>query len=389
MCSTAALRLKSRTPSQEPLSRDRLQQFEEHLPACGWKTLLLAEAYYQFARDTPGFADACWRACLGLAESFLQSLPPADDSVSERDEADLLRELARLMLGLEPSSSLAEQVALTSWRLRRVARYETAVITQDMQAACTTLPLQPEKTLVPGEQSLAVRLAEAEEQLQRAGKQLAAWEVPGLLEQLPDLPDEAPVSSEDAWDALQEVWFQVDAAPPFSQTQLPSDPTWLSELGVPAEHVSNAYAWSGWTAGLVREGCTRLATVTHLDRDELVACTLADNQEFVNSCRERVQRWEQTVKDLRQQVQQEQLRQAVRFLLPDEATVNKLMRYEAHLTRQMLQALHTLERLQAARAGVPVMPPAALDVMVDVSGDEVTTPVATGKGTMLSSARVA
>ena len=30
-----------------------------------------------------------------------------------------------------------------------------------------------------------------------------------------------------------------------------------------------------------------------------------------------------------------------------------------------LQALHTLERLQAARAGQPVTPPAALDVTVD------------------------
>jgi hypothetical protein len=31
----------------------------------------------------------------------------------------------------------------------------------------------------------------------------------------------------------------------------------------------------------------------------------------------------------------------------------------------MLQALHTLERLQAARAGQPVTPPVALDVTVD------------------------
>jgi len=64
---------------------------------------------------------------------------------------------------------------------------------------------------------------------------------------------------------------------------------------------------------------------------ELLACTLADKQEFVRVCRQRAEQWEQTVKDLRQQVQQEQQRQALRCLLPDEATVNKLMRYEAHL----------------------------------------------------------
>ena len=52
-------------------------------------------------------------------------------------------------------------------------------------------------------------------------------------------------------------------------------------------------------------------------------------------------------------------------MLPDDTTLNKVTRYEAHLSRQMLQALHTLERLQAARAGQPVPPPAALDVTVD------------------------
>jgi hypothetical protein len=50
------------------------------------------------------------------------------------------------------------------------------------------------------------------------------------------------------------------------------------------------------------------------------------------------------------------------------STVEKVSRYEAHLSRQMLQALHTLERLQAARAGEPSTPPAALDVTLDASG---------------------
>jgi hypothetical protein len=51
-------------------------------------------------------------------------------------------------------------------------------------------------------------------------------------------------------------------------------------------------------------------------------------------------------------------------MLPDGATLEKVTRYESHLSRQMLQALHTLERLQAARAGRPALPPAALDVTV-------------------------
>ena len=38
-------------------------------------------------------------------------------------------------------------------------------------------------------------------------------------------------------------------------------------------------------------------------------------------------------------------------LLPDEYTLNKIMRYEAHLNRQLYQALHELEALQARRQG--------------------------------------
>ena len=49
-------------------------------------------------------------------------------------------------------------------------------------------------------------------------------------------------------------------------------------------------------------------------------------------------------------------------ILPERGTLETLSRYEAHLSRQLNQALHELQRLQAARAGEPVSPPAALDV---------------------------
>ena len=38
-------------------------------------------------------------------------------------------------------------------------------------------------------------------------------------------------------------------------------------------------------------------------------------------------------------------------LLPDEATLNKVMRYESHLNRQFFQALHELEALRTHRTG--------------------------------------
>jgi hypothetical protein len=44
-----------------------------------------------------------------------------------------------------------------------------------------------------------------------------------------------------------------------------------------------------------------------------------------------------------------------------------LSRYEAAIARQLRADLHELQRLQAARAGVPVSPPAVVDVLVEVA----------------------
>ena len=55
-------------------------------------------------------------------------------------------------------------------------------------------------------------------------------------------------------------------------------------------------------------------------------------------------------------------------LLPSTDKLEKLTRYEAHLSRQLGQALHDLQRLQAGRSDVPIAPPAVLDVIV--SGPE-------------------
>ena len=48
-------------------------------------------------------------------------------------------------------------------------------------------------------------------------------------------------------------------------------------------------------------------------------------------------------------------------LLPDEKTLEKVSRYEAHLSRLLFKALHELEALQVRRSG-GVAPLARLDV---------------------------
>ena len=47
-------------------------------------------------------------------------------------------------------------------------------------------------------------------------------------------------------------------------------------------------------------------------------------------------------------------------LLPDEKTLEKVTRYEAHLSRGLYKALHELEALQTKRSGGPLLWPASM-----------------------------
>ena len=52
--------------------------------------------------------------------------------------------------------------------------------------------------------------------------------------------------------------------------------------------------------------------------------------------------------------------------LPDDQNINKIQRYEAHISRQFYKALHELQRLQAARLSGRVQVPLAVDIDVSV-----------------------
>ena len=50
--------------------------------------------------------------------------------------------------------------------------------------------------------------------------------------------------------------------------------------------------------------------------------------------------------------------------LPDDASLAKIQRYEAHLSRKFDKALHELQRLQAARSGLRPLAPAAIEIEI-------------------------
>jgi hypothetical protein len=108
--------------------------------------------------------------------------------------------------------------------------------------------------------------------------------------------------------------------------------------------------FEGWSAGTVRAGIETIAGATDEDPEELLEVA-------TDSARRVVIRKEQAS----EQVERDLGRMARERLLPEEKTLEKVSRYEAHLSRLMFKALHELEALQVSRSG-GAAPLARLDV---------------------------
>ena len=227
-------------------------------------------------------------------------------------------------------TALAERVALHLWRLARVARYEREV---------TALGLET----VHERDDNGSRLWAAPEDMRRCADrriQEAHTEqvlVAGLLE----LPDDELVDTALATSLLRAFADAGGVDFDNSNMLLPNYPD-----GAALHDVA-------WTAGLLRGCLAAVAEHAGVDPEIVLASrTEAYEQRLLKAQDERVS------VDLRA----ERLRR--RRLLPDQAELTKLTRYESHLERSLFRTLHELQRLQASRTGgAPA--PVAVDVSVD------------------------
>jgi hypothetical protein len=101
----------------------------------------------------------------------------------------------------------------------------------------------------------------------------------------------------------------------------------------------------GWTVGLVKRVIGAYA--------ERVGYSFED---LVGAAKEYAQGQERSAQDSsersgRSDVETELDRMRRERLIPDGKTLQKIARYEAHISRQMYQALHELEALQTRRGG--------------------------------------
>jgi hypothetical protein len=233
---------------------------------------------------------------------------------------------------------LAERVALLSWRLHRVTRYETE-----------SIALYQEKVEddLARERRFGSQVLGAEHPEDVRSRLKAARSKHRFLKRLPKLDADKHVS---AFDADTTLWTVTEYADRVAEGVIAPEEV-VEGISVPG--VPEGVDWEdyeGWTAGKVRTGIQAIAKATDEDSEELLEyATDAARRDVLG----KEQAAEQVAKDLE--------RMSRERVLPRVEILEKVTRYEAHLSRQLYAALHELEALQTKRAGGNA-PLARLDV---------------------------
>jgi hypothetical protein len=233
---------------------------------------------------------------------------------------------------------LAERVALLSWRLHRVTRYETESIALSQEKLEEELAQKRHSAYGFGSV-----YGSAHPQDVRAAHE-SARKTQRLLKRFPTLPDDKQLSPVEADSILWTVWGQVDEEVELEEIEIPGVPKPLN-----LEALSE-YDDVAWTVSLVRLGISVIASHAGEDAAELLGAAAEEARRNVSRTKHRA---EEVERDLRNMSRER--------LLPDDKTLEKVARYEAHLSRQLYKAMHELEALQSRRLG-GVAPLARLDV---------------------------
>jgi hypothetical protein len=225
---------------------------------------------------------------------------------------------------------LAERVALLLWRLHRVTRYEREAIALSQERLEDDLAERRQRPF-----SSVLGSAHPQEVRNRVKE---AKSTERLLKRFPALPDEKALSADEAASVLYAVDEQTGVG--------------LEEVPFPAlpEDLELFEEFEGWSVGLVRECVGAIASHAEADPDKLLVAAAKDASRAVVRAKQAVEEIERDLKNM-----------ARERLLPDEKTLEKVSRYEAHLSRGLYKVLHELEGLQTRRSG-GAAPLARLDV---------------------------
>jgi hypothetical protein len=237
--------------------------------------------------------------------------------------------------------TLAERTALLSWRLHRVTRYETAAIAISQETI--------EDDIHERDRFLSTLRHKGVESTHPEDIRFDAKyykQIHGALRRFPTLGPEKVLKGADASSVVWSVLIEAQKAKgekidqeDLDLPQVPADEA-LEEL--PAMKAADV------------RGCVEvIAGHVSLDPEDLLET--ATYQAGYEARRAALKK---------EEVDREISRKARERILPDETTLQKISRYEAHLSRQLYQALHELENLQKHRTTGEGVPLARLDVQV-------------------------
>lgn len=275
------------------------------------------------------------------------STKPVLAGLEKEEDWDRHREAVLCSLAPEGAMEelLAERVALQMWRLGRVARYEAEAAAVSAERAEEDWSREQDARRKAGSLS---PLQKAEASVDRAKGRL------DLLEGVKDLPGEQRLDRRLAGKLVQEAAdlaginiFQGLGDDGRPDVMLPDYPDEADLDDVP------------WTAARFLGAVEAITDGARRERDGLLA-------ELAANAREKLAEEERGRDGLAKSLD---LFRRER-VLPDGHVLEKVGRYEAAAERSLYKALHELQRLQAARQGQAVTPPAVLDVDVTVGGGE-------------------
>jgi hypothetical protein len=230
---------------------------------------------------------------------------------------------------------LAERAALLSWRLNRVIRYETEAVA--LYQARVEDDLAKERRFESGPdhpEDIRSEVKSAEQEHR-------------LLKRFAKMEDDKPLS---ALDADTVIWDAMECVDKVGEGEVDPEEL-LGSVSVPGLPDSDSWeGYEGWTAGLVRLVIETIAQATGEEPEKLLEAAIRSARRKAERARLEAEKVERDLRNMSRE-----------RLLPDEKTLEKVARYEAHLSRGLYKALHELEALQTRRSGGSA-PLARLDV---------------------------
>jgi hypothetical protein len=224
---------------------------------------------------------------------------------------------------------LAERVALFSWRLRRVTRYETAAIA--IAQAKIEEDIHDRRRFMA---TLRGELFAATHPVDIRGLARDRKQAHNALRRFSSHAPDKILSGTDASAVVRGV---LDTANQRTGKGIAEE-----ELNLPGD-LQDTHELSelpAMKAADVRECLEVIAAHASLDPDELLEAAIEQA------------RYEAAIAAYKKEdMEQEVSREVAGRILPDDKTLEKISRYEAHLSRQLYHALHELEALQTRRFG--------------------------------------